>query len=146
MTAFSTSRRFEATPAELLDAFAQPERLARWWGPAGFSNTFLSFDFREGGLWDFIMHGPDGATYANQCRFGAIDPAHGLVIDHLNAPAFRLSITWQGDGDYTCLHWQQVMASVELAQALGSVCLPANEQNLDRLAAELGRRELERFV
>jgi hypothetical protein len=38
------------------------------------------------------------------------------------------------------------MASVELAQALGSVCLPANEQNLDRLAAELGRRELERFV
>ncbi|HET7772788.1 MAG TPA: SRPBCC domain-containing protein [Burkholderiaceae bacterium] len=139
MTVFSSSRRFTASPAELLDAFAQPDRLARWWGPAGFSNTFSRFDFRDGGLWDFTMHGPDGATYPNQCRFSAIDPARGLVIDHLNAPAFRLSITWQREGDATWLHWQQVMATVELAQALAPVCLPANEQNLDRLTAELGR-------
>jgi uncharacterized protein YndB with AHSA1/START domain len=137
--AFSTSRRFSVPVAALFAAFSEPERLARWWGPAGFSNTFSRFEFRDGGLWDFTMHGPDGANYANQCRFGAIDPARGLVIDHLNAPLFRLTVTWQADGSHTWLHWQQVMETAELAQTLGAVCVPANEQNLDRLALELSR-------
>ena len=28
-----------------------PARIARWWGPAGFTNTIHTFDFRPGGEW-----------------------------------------------------------------------------------------------
>ena len=32
--------------------------LSRWWGPEGFTTTTRSFEFREGGEWDFVLHGP----------------------------------------------------------------------------------------
>ncbi|MCC6838655.1 MAG: SRPBCC domain-containing protein, partial [Flavobacteriales bacterium] len=41
-------------------AFATAEALAHWWGPDGFTITTSAFEFREGGMWVFIMHGPDG--------------------------------------------------------------------------------------
>lgn len=40
------SRVIAETPGAIWDAFRDPGRLARWWGPAGFTNEFESFDFR----------------------------------------------------------------------------------------------------
>ena len=48
-----------------IDAFSDPVRLARWWGPAGFTNTFTICEFKPGGQWSFTMHGPDGTNYPN---------------------------------------------------------------------------------
>lgn len=51
-------------PRELVfEAFTQVRHLSRWWGPEGFSTTTRSFEFRVGGAWDFVMHGPDGTDY-----------------------------------------------------------------------------------
>ncbi len=41
-----TSREFQAPRELVFEAWANPEHLARWWGPKGFTNTFKSFDFR----------------------------------------------------------------------------------------------------
>ena len=41
----------------------EPPGLSRWWGPEGFSTTTRAFEFRVGGEWDFVMHGPDGTDY-----------------------------------------------------------------------------------
>jgi uncharacterized protein YndB with AHSA1/START domain len=46
----------------VFEAWTDPKHLAHWWGPNGFSLTTHSFDFRAGGVWRFIMHGPTGAT------------------------------------------------------------------------------------
>src|SRR4051812_7900369 len=57
-------------PRELVwKAWTNPEHLARWWGPKGFTNTFQEFDMTTGGAWRFIMHGPDGANYQNDVMF-----------------------------------------------------------------------------
>ena len=38
-----TERLLSATPHETFAAFQQPDLLARWWGPNGFTNTFETF-------------------------------------------------------------------------------------------------------
>jgi uncharacterized protein YndB with AHSA1/START domain len=35
-------------------------------GPDGFSTTTSQFDFRPGGVWCFVMHGPDGRCRAQR--------------------------------------------------------------------------------
>jgi len=62
-TVVSTERVLSATPREVFAAFSQPDRLARWWGPRDFTNTFEQFEFKPGGRWVFVMHGPNGANY-----------------------------------------------------------------------------------
>ena len=122
---------------QVFRAIAEPERLARWWGPAGFRNTFDRFEFRPGGEWTFTMHGPDGKDYPNQSRFESIDPPRGLVLRHVNAPHFRLHMALTEEGGGTRLHWRQVFDDARVREQLAPVCVPSNEQNFDRLEAEL---------
>lgn len=49
MNAFKSSREIPATPDQIFAAFSDPVRLARWWGPAGFTNTFEVCEFHPGG-------------------------------------------------------------------------------------------------
>ena len=42
--------------------------------PAGFTNTFDVCEFRSGGRWSFVMHGPDGRNYPNEKMIAEIDP------------------------------------------------------------------------
>ena len=44
-----SSRIFNVPIQLLFNAWSNPNRLKNWWGPAGFTNTFKEFDFREGG-------------------------------------------------------------------------------------------------
>ena len=74
---FAHSRLIDAVPAQVFDAFARPDRLARWWGPDGFSSTFEEFDLRAGGTWSFVMHGPDGTGYPNTNVFRTVEPQIG---------------------------------------------------------------------
>lgn len=117
-------------------AMAERERIARWWGPAGFRNTIERFEFREGGEWVFTMHGPDGKDYPNHSRFERIAPPE-LVILHVNAPHFRLFVTLADEAGGTRVHWRQVFEDARVREQLAPICVPANEQNFDRLEAEL---------
>ncbi len=134
-----SQRRLAATAAEVFAAFADPQRLTRWWGPKGFSNTFEEFDFRAGGQWRFTMHGPDGKDYANQIVFEEIEPGRRIVFEHLPGHHFRMRITLTPQGDHCHLHWRQIFDSPEERQQLTHIVVPANEENFDRLEAELIR-------
>jgi hypothetical protein len=50
------------------------------------------FEFQVGGRWKFVMHGPDGQSYPNECLFTALEPGALVVIDHVCAPLFVLSV------------------------------------------------------
>jgi uncharacterized protein YndB with AHSA1/START domain len=134
---FSTARTLEALPEQVFDTFLRPGRLARWWGPAGFSNDFHHFDFREGGDWTFTMIGPDGTHYPNRSRFLEIVPGCRIQIEHLSGPHFVLEITLAPVGRRTRLDWRQHFQSQTDYDAVKAFVPAANEQNLDRLAAEL---------
>ena len=137
MNTFQNSRCVAFTPQAIFAAIQTPERLARWWGPEGFTNVFEVFEFRTGGRWVFDMVGPDGTRYANTSVFAHIEAARQVVIDHTCAPLFRLTITLTPEGDGTRVDWLQVFDDPAFAQAMKHILEPANEQNLDRLTQEL---------
>lgn len=137
MSIFRTSREFPATPAAVFAAIEDPLRLARWWGPAGFTNTFHTFEFREGGSWNFTMHGPDGADYPNQSEFLEVVPDSMVRIKHVNLPHFELTISLEPCAAGTSLSWFMVFENREFAENARQFLEAANEQNLDRLAVEV---------
>lgn len=134
---FATGRPLPFTPEQVFAAFSNPERLARWWGPAGFRNTFQVFEFQPQGRWAFVMHGPDGTDYPNENVFLETSPDR-IVVRHVPAPQFTLTVTLAPAGSGTQLAWRQALDDRRVAERVAPIVLPANEQNLDRLEAELG--------
>ena len=67
-------REFDAPRDLVFAAWTDPKHLAQWWGPNGFTTTTMSFDLRSGGIWRFVMHGPDGRDYQNRITFEEIVP------------------------------------------------------------------------
>src|SRR5688572_15356900 len=106
---FVHSRLIDAPRERVFQAFAQPERLARWWGPDGFTSTFETFELRPGGRWRFVMHGPDGTDYRNESIFADVVAPERVVIEHLaEVHHFFLTITFTAQGDKTLVGWRQV--------------------------------------
>jgi len=138
MTILQTSRHFAARPGQVFAAIRDPVRLARWWGPDGFTNSFEVFEFRPGGRWQFVMHGPNGTDYPNESEFVEIVPDALVRIRHRSPPHFVLAITLGSTADGTLVSWEQEFADARVAEALRAIVEPANEQNLDRLAREVG--------
>ncbi|NBV24779.1 MAG: polyketide cyclase [Proteobacteria bacterium] len=139
MSTFATSREIAATLEQVFAAISAPDRLARWWGPAGFTNTFDLCEFKPGGRWSFTMHGPDGKNYRNENVFTEIEPPTRVVIHHVCEPKFALTITLARTATGTLLSWTQVLEDPEFARRVEHIIRPANEQNLDRLTAEVLR-------
>ena len=137
MSTFKTSRAFNASPEKVFAAFAAPERLARWWGPDGFRNTFGAFEFKPGGRWQFTMHGPDGSDYANEATFLSIETARLVVIEHTSLPHFKLTIGFEALAAGTLVTWEQAFDNAAVAASIKHIVEPANEQNLTRWQAEV---------
>ena len=136
MTAFNTSREIAASTDDILAAFKDPERLARWWGPAGFTNTFHTFEFETGGRWVYTMHSPNGGNPDNESVFELIEPGK-IVIRHISLPVYRLTIDLLPTAAGTMVSWSQEFDDEDVARRIAKIVVPANEQNLDKLMAEL---------
>ena len=139
MTTFHATREIPAPVDEVFAAIGDPQRLARWWGPDGFTNTFQVFDFQPGGRWSLIMHGPDGRSHPNESVFAQIDPPRTIVIRHASEPKFRLTIGLAASPSGTVVSWSQAFEDPEVARRVEAIVVPANDQNLERLAAEVAR-------
>jgi uncharacterized protein YndB with AHSA1/START domain len=137
MTTFETSREIRASAEEVFDAFSDPERLARWWGPTGFTNTFHTFEFETGGRWVYTMHSPHGGNPENESVFELVDHQK-IVIRHVSQPLYRLTIEILPTDAGTIVSWSQAFDDDEVARRIEKVVVPANEQNLDKLMIELG--------
>jgi uncharacterized protein YndB with AHSA1/START domain len=138
MTTFETSREIAATPEEIFAAFTDPERLAQWWGPAGFTNTFHVCEFENGGRWVYTMHSPHGGSPENESVFELIEPSRKVVIRHISQPLYRLTIDLMPAATSgTIVSWSQEFDDPEVAKRIEKIVVPANEQNLDRLTAEV---------
>jgi uncharacterized protein YndB with AHSA1/START domain len=98
-------REFDAPRDLVFAAWSDPKHLAQWWGPNGFTTTTHSFDFRPGGMWRFVMHGPDGRDYQNRITFEEILPPERIVYRHGgddNEPVhFKQTVVFEDIGDRT---------------------------------------------
>jgi len=146
MSTFNTSREIAAPIDEVFAAFSDPERLARWWGPAGFTNTFHVCEFETGGRWIYTMHAPNGGNPENESIFELVElpgSIHGsgakVIIRHISQPLYYLTIELTRTGSKTLVSWSQVFDDESVANRISKVIIPANEQNLDRLTAEVAK-------
>ncbi|UFU05084.1 SRPBCC family protein [Ruania halotolerans] len=106
-------------PRELVfEAFTQVRHLSQWWGPEGFTTTTRAFEFRVGGVWDFVMHGPDGTDYPEWITWTGIaaperiELLHGESRDDPNA--FETVLTFMPDGAATRIEMCTVFPTKEL--------------------------------
>ena len=72
-------------------------------------------------------------------RFSRITTDEVFEIEHLNAPHFFLTLTLVPKRDGTEVHWRQTFDSVADYEKIAQFVAEANEQNLERLAAEVQR-------
>jgi uncharacterized protein YndB with AHSA1/START domain len=101
-------------PRELVwEVWTNPSHIKNWWGPNGFTNTILTMDVQAGGVWDLIMHGPDGTDYKNKSVFKEIIKPEKIVYEHVSTPTFLTTITFEEQGNKTLLTWHMLFESKE---------------------------------
>jgi uncharacterized protein YndB with AHSA1/START domain len=94
-------------PRELaFSAWTDPEKVVKWWGPNGFTTTTKRMDVRPGGVWEYVMHGPDGVDCPNRTVYEEIFPPERLVYTQAGeaskrAIQFRSTVTFVQEGGQT---------------------------------------------
>ena len=131
------SKLIPVPPGQVFAALDTPDRIARWWGPDGFTNTIHKFDFVANGQWLMTMHGPDGKNYPNESRFSRIENDRLFEIEHFPVHHFFLKIELTAVPGGTLVDWRQTFDDVEHYQRIAEFVAVANEQNLERLALEV---------
>jgi uncharacterized protein YndB with AHSA1/START domain len=102
----TATRVFDARRELVWKVWTEPEHIAKWWGPNGFTNTIEKMDVRPGGVWQFVMHGPDGTDYNNKVVYVEIVKPHRIVYDHISGPKFRVTVTFEELDGKTALTMQ----------------------------------------
>ena len=86
-------------PRELVfRVWTEPDHVAKWWGPKGFTNTIHEMDVRPGGVWRLIMHSPDGVDYRNKIIYTEVRKPELLAYTHVSAPKFDVTVTFVDKG------------------------------------------------
>lgn len=140
------SREFDA-PRELVwQAITDPKHMVLWWGPRGFTTTMEKMELRPGGIWKYIMHGPDGTDYPNHSIFQEIVAPERIVYAHgggkKGAPSVDFVQTWTFEalaGDRTKVTIRQVFPTAAhrgmVVKEYGAI--EGGKQTLERLAEHL---------
>jgi uncharacterized protein YndB with AHSA1/START domain len=137
------SRVIDAPRELVFEAFTEVRHLSRWWGPKGFSTTTRSFEFREGGVWDFVMHGPDGTDYPEWITWTEIVPPERIALLHGESRddpnAFESTLAFAPYGAATRIVMHTVFPTRQLRdQAVEQYhAIEGGEQTLSNLEAYL---------
>jgi uncharacterized protein YndB with AHSA1/START domain len=103
-------RVFDAPRSLVFKAWTQPEHLARWWGPKGFTLVSCTMDVRPGGAWFRRMRSPEGAEYVKRGIYREIVAPERLVFTYVNedadgslGPETVVTVTFEDCGERTRL-------------------------------------------
>lgn len=73
------TRVFNAPRELVFEAMTQPELLKRWFGPHGWNLVVCEVDLRVGGVWRYVLEGPDGASMGMGGEYREIVPGERTV-------------------------------------------------------------------
>ena len=139
------TRVFDAPRELVFEAWTDPAHVIQWWGPRGFTTTIHEMDVRPGGVWRFVMHGPDGTDYDNKVVFVEVVKPERLVYNHgagdeSDLQQFHVTVTFDEDGDKTRLTLRLVFGTpADRDNAVESGALEGGNQTLERLAEHLAK-------
>ena len=77
---YFTTRIFDAAPKSLFDAWTEPQRLARWWGPRGATVPECTIDLRLGGAYRMTMRSGTGMDMPIAGVYQMIVPERVLMM------------------------------------------------------------------
>lgn len=127
-------RLFSVDRATLFGAFADPEQLAKWWGPEGFTNQITAFDLKPGGSWLVTMKADNGTDFHNRWTFEDVVIGETIRMTHHEpVHVFTLEMRFTDEDRGSRLSWRMLFDRTEENQAMEKFLHAANEQNLDRL-------------
>lgn len=133
-----TIRTINFSIKSVWEAWTNPDTLSKWWGPSGFTNTFHVHEFRQGGKWIYTMHGPDAGNYENDAWFTEIEEPILLQWNRNSQPRFLTTVKFEKiDAGQTRITWKMQFENKEMYLKLVKFVPEKNEENLDRLEAEL---------
>jgi len=135
------SRLLNAPRKLVWKVWTEPDHLKNWWGPEGFTNTISEMNVVPGGEWDLIMHGPDGKDYKNHSTYTNVIPEEKLEFDHVSHPKFKVTVTFEEQGNKTLLTWRMQFETTEILHNTVNVFKAdiGLTQNVDKLETYLSK-------
>jgi uncharacterized protein YndB with AHSA1/START domain len=112
------TRLLDAPRQLVWSVWTDPKHLSQWWGPNGFRTTTSAFEFKAGGVWRFVMHGPNGRDYQNRITFDEIVKPERIAYHHggdddVEPVQFRTVVTFDDLGAKTRVTLRGVFSSAE---------------------------------
>ncbi|HVK19492.1 MAG TPA: SRPBCC family protein [Fimbriiglobus sp.] len=141
------SRVYDAPRELVFAAWTDPKHVTHWWGPRGFTTTTHEMDVRPGGVWRFVMHGPDGTDYKNRIIYLEVAPPERLAYKHAGEEdtegvKFHTTVTFADRGGKTELTMRMVFETAaernHVVEKYGAV--EGGKQTLERLAEFLAAK------
>jgi uncharacterized protein YndB with AHSA1/START domain len=139
---FTVERTYEASPARVFAAWADPAAKARWFGPE--ESGEYELDFRIDGREINRGNGPDGEVYTYDARYRDIVPderivyAYDMYRDETRISVSLATVEFKPQGDGTRLVFTGQGAFLD-GQDKPEYREDGTGQLLDSLAAELER-------
>ena len=137
-------RTFDAPRALVWQAFMDPGRIPRWWGPHGTTTTVVEMDVRPGGSWRYISHGPDRDDVPFMGEYLEVEPPDRFkwtfIVDidgmreHVGIETFTFE---EVDGKTKLMSRSHFPSVEELEGALATGMIAGGVETWDRLAAML---------
>jgi len=139
----TVTRVIPAPPELVYRAWTDPEKLAQWWGPKGFTNPVCEMDVRPDGALRIEMRAPDGTVYPMTGVYQEIVEPERLAftsaaLDPERAPLFEVLTTasFLERGSKTILRVQtRIVKSTAAAAPYLRGMLLGWTQSLERLEA-----------
>jgi len=140
------TRVFDAPRQLVFKAWIDPEQLARWWGPKGFTNPLCEVDARPGGTIQIVMRAPDGVSHQMRGVFREVSAPERLVFTNRavgpNGEALLEGLTTvsfsEQEGKTTMTLETSAVALVAEARAMLNGMNQGWNQSLERLTMVLG--------
>jgi uncharacterized protein YndB with AHSA1/START domain len=134
-------RTFNAPRDLVWQVWTHQEHIKNWWGPDGFTNTIFTMDIRPGGIWEFVMHGPDGTDFLNKNRFTQVIKPELIAFEHINEPKHLTTINFIGAGEKTIIRWHMLFESEEEFEYVIKMHKADKglEQNMEKMEHYIGR-------
>jgi uncharacterized protein YndB with AHSA1/START domain len=108
------TRIFDAPRRLVFKAWTEPEHLAAWWGPRGFTTISGRLDVRPGGAWSRSMQAPNGSVIRKHGVYREIVAPERLVLTYITddvvgnpGPETLVTVTFSDLGGKTRLTLHQ---------------------------------------
>lgn len=139
----SITRTFKAPRSLVFKAWTEPEHLAHWSGPLGFTTPHHEMDLRVGGVYRACLRAPDGVDHWVKGSYREITPPERLVMTHCwtdaegrpTGPETVITVTLTENNGETLMRFHQALFETSASRDGHS---QGWSQSFDRLVDYLG--------